>query len=234
RMASPRGTAFAAAMRMIDGIHRHATIMRSAAKPAGASGLAQGDIHMVGVGYRADGCETLAVDQPLLPGIQADDDIAFVTADDLRIGAGRTRHRGTLADLHLYIMDDCADWDIGERHRIAGLHVGLRAGNHFVASRQALRRDDVGDVAVGITNKRNEGRPVGIIFDPLHFGRNIELTPFEVDDPVTLLVAAAAKPHGNAAIVITPAARRLPLGQLLERLTLIKTRAIDDDELAKT
>jgi len=63
----------------------------------------QGNIHVIGVGYRADGCETLAVDQPLLPGIQADDDIALVAADDLRIGAGRTRHRGTLADLHLDI-----------------------------------------------------------------------------------------------------------------------------------
>jgi len=90
----------------------------------------------------------------------------------------------------------------------------------------------VGEFAVGITNKRNEGRPVGIIFDPLHFGRNIELTPFEVDDPVTLLVAAAANRTVMRPLLLRRRSR-LPSVSCLTA-SLIKTRAINDDELAKT
>src|SRR3982750_348019 len=49
RMASARATAFAAAKRMIDRVHRNAAVVRTAAHPALAAGLANRDVHVVGV-----------------------------------------------------------------------------------------------------------------------------------------------------------------------------------------
>ena len=71
RMTAARGAAFAAAVRMIDRVHRDAAIVRTLAEPAIAAGLADRGVHVVGVRHRADRRETLAVDQALLARIQA-------------------------------------------------------------------------------------------------------------------------------------------------------------------
>ena len=98
---------------------------------------------------------------------------------------------------------------------------------------ETLRRDDVGQLAVGIADQRDERRAVGIVFEPLDLGRNIELAPLEVDDAIGLLVAAAAETHGDPASVVAAALRGLALGQRLDRLALVELAAVDDDELAK-
>src|SRR5215475_8510388 len=108
-MATAGGTAFAAAVRVIDRVHRDAAVMRPAAEPALAARLADRDVHMIGVGHRADGAAAAAVDQALLARVQPQDDVVLVPADDLRIGAGRTRELAALADLGLDIVDDGAD-----------------------------------------------------------------------------------------------------------------------------
>src|SRR5579862_2754283 len=54
-MAAARRAAFAAAKGMIDRIHRDAAIVRHAAEPALAAGLADRGVHLVGIGDGADG-----------------------------------------------------------------------------------------------------------------------------------------------------------------------------------
>ena len=80
-----------------------------------------------------------------------------------------------------------------ERHRVAGLHVDMLAGDDRVADRQALRRQDVGQLAVLVFDQRDEGGAVRIVFEPLDLRRHVELAALEVDDAVGLLVAAAAE-----------------------------------------
>src|SRR5258707_802645 len=98
-MAAARGATLAAAMRMIDRIHRHAAIVRLPALPAIAAGLADRDVHVVGVRNRADGGEAASMHEPLLAGIEPNDAIAAVAADDLRIVAGGAGELAALADL---------------------------------------------------------------------------------------------------------------------------------------
>ena len=100
---------------------------------------------MVRIRDRADGGEALAVDQTLLARVQAEDHVTLVAADDLGVGARRTRDRAALADFHLDIVDDRADRDVGDRHRVARLNVDLLARDHLVADRQTLRGEDVGE-----------------------------------------------------------------------------------------
>jgi hypothetical protein len=53
-----------------------------------------------------------------------------------------------LADLQLDVVHDRADRDVADRHGVAGLHVDLTRRPRPVADGQALRRQDVGELAV--------------------------------------------------------------------------------------
>src|SRR5947199_10757573 len=54
RMTAAGGAAFAAAVRMIHRVHGDAAVMRLAAEPAVAAGLADRDVHVIGIGNRDD------------------------------------------------------------------------------------------------------------------------------------------------------------------------------------
>src|SRR3954470_7805249 len=82
RMAAALG---AAAVRVIDRVHGDAAVVRHAALPALAAGLADGGVHVVGIRHRADGGEAAAVHQALLGRIEPEDDIFAVAADDLGV-----------------------------------------------------------------------------------------------------------------------------------------------------
>src|SRR5581483_24576 len=108
-VTAARGAALAAAMRVIDRIHGDTAIMRPAAKPALAAGLADRDVHVIRIRHRADGRGAAAVNQALLAGVQADDHVILVAADDLGVGAGGACKLPALSDLELDIVDDGAD-----------------------------------------------------------------------------------------------------------------------------
>src|SRR5262249_58304070 len=63
-------------------------------------------------------------------------------------------------------------------------------------------------------------------------GGLIELAGLEVDEAQRLLVAAAAKPHRDAAVVVAPAGRNLAFGQRLDWLAAVKRGAVDEHQLA--
>src|SRR3977135_3682015 len=98
-MTATGGAAFAAAVRMVHRIHGDAAVMRLAAEPAVAAGLADRDVHVIRIGYRADGPGAAAVDQALFARVQANDDVVMVAADQLRVGAGGARELTAFADL---------------------------------------------------------------------------------------------------------------------------------------
>ena len=87
---------------------------------------------------------------------------------------------------------------------------------------------NVGLLAVGIFDQRDEARAVGIVFQPLDLARDIELAPLEVDDAIGLLVAAAAEAHGDPAGVVATALLGLADSQRLDRLALVELAAVDD------
>src|ERR1700742_453286 len=63
RVTAARGAAFAAAVRMVDRVHRDAAVMRLAPEPAIAAGLADRNIHVVRIGHCTDGRRAPAVNQ---------------------------------------------------------------------------------------------------------------------------------------------------------------------------
>src|SRR5688572_12387672 len=108
----------------------------------------------------------------------------------------------------------------------------MLARHYGVAHREALRREDVGELAVVIFQQRDEAGAVRIVFEALDLGRHIELAPLEVDLAIALLVAAPAETHRGAAVIVAATARMLALGQLLERLPAVEAIAVDQHQLA--
>src|SRR5690606_38477483 len=144
RMTAARGAAFTTAVRMVDRVHDDAAVVRATAHPAGTAGLADRGVHVVRVGHSTDRTAAAAVHQTLLARVEAQNDVVMIAADDLGVGARRTRDLPALADLQLDVVHDGADRHVAERHDVARLHVDVAAGDHGVAHGQTLRRQDIG------------------------------------------------------------------------------------------
>ena len=167
----PRGAALAAAVRVVDRVHHHAADARADALEAVAAGLADVLVRVVGVRHRADRRHALLPHQAQLARRQPDLRVAAVAADELGVGAGRAGDLAALARLHLDVVHDRADRHRRERHGVARLDVGLGRRDHRVADREPLRRQDVGLLAVGIADQRDERGPVRVVLDPDDLGR---------------------------------------------------------------
>src|SRR5271166_6043310 len=108
-MATARGAPLAAAVRMVDWIHRHAAIVRHAPHPALAAGLADRNVHVIGIGGCTDGRHAPAMHKALLGGIETQDGVFARSTDDLRISSGRARDLSALAELDLDVVDHGTD-----------------------------------------------------------------------------------------------------------------------------
>src|SRR5205814_44077 len=138
RVAAARGATLAAAVRVVDRVLGDAAGQRPLAHPAGAAGLGERLVGVVGVRHRAHRRHAVRADITLLARIQPDDDHAAVAADDLDVSPGGAGDLSALAGLELDIVDDGADRHLADLHRIARLHVDALAGDHLVARRKPL------------------------------------------------------------------------------------------------
>jgi hypothetical protein len=126
----------------------------------------------------------------------------------------------TLTRLHLHVVNDGADRNVGQRHGISRLHVDLLARDHGIADLQALRGQDVAQLAILVLDKRDEGGAVGVVLQPLDLGRHVELQTLEIDHPIAPLVPAATPPGGDPPRIVAPALLGQALGQRFYRLAL--------------
>ena len=76
---------------------------------------------------------------------------------------------------------------------------------------------DVSLLAVDVVQQGDPGAAVRIVLDRVDHGRNAVLVAAEVDQPQLPLVAAAAMPGGDLALVVPPALALLRRQQTLDR-----------------
>src|SRR5688572_367298 len=224
----------AAAVRVVDRVHGDAAGRRADAQPARAARLAEDGVLVVRVADGADGRHALGLHHAHFARGHAQQRAALVAADELDERAGGAGHLAALAGLQLDIVHDRADRDVFQRHRVARLHVDALAGDDHVARLQALRRQDIAELAVLVLHQRDEGRAVRIVLQALDRRRHVELAALEVDQAIPALVAAALAERGQTTVVVAPAALLQALGQFLDRLALVQVRTVDDDDVADT
>src|SRR5690606_26675793 len=89
----------------------------------------------------------------LLARVEANDDHPAVAADDLDVSPGGTSDLAALARLHLDVVANRADRHLAEQHRVADLGVDTLARNHLIAGGQAVRSENVRQLAVLILDE---------------------------------------------------------------------------------
>src|SRR5262245_31859032 len=127
RVATAFRLALAAAVRVVDGIHRGAAHRRALAAPPAAAGLAARDVLVVDVPDLADRRPARERHAAHLTGWETQDREGAVLGDELDARAGRARHLRALARLELDRVDERARRDVLERQRVADTDVGGRA-----------------------------------------------------------------------------------------------------------
>src|SRR4051794_33980067 len=219
-MAAGRGRALASAVRVVHRIHRGAARLRPDALVAIAPRLADRDVLMLGVADRADGGAAVGGDHAHLARGEAQRGALALLRDQLDGGAGGAAHLPAAARLKLDVVDRRAGRDEAQRQRVADGDVGALAGLHPHAHAQAVGREDVALLAVGVVDERDVRGAVGVVLDRGHAAGNAVLGALEVDAPVEALGAAAAVARGDPAVRVAAARLREALGEVALRRLL--------------
>src|SRR5215831_128682 len=118
-MAAALRLALAAAVRMVDGVHRGAAHRRALPAPAAATGLAARDVLVVEVPDLTDGGAARERNAAHLAGREAQNGEGAVLRDELDTRARRAGHLRALARLELDRVDERARRDVLERECVA-------------------------------------------------------------------------------------------------------------------
>src|SRR3954469_7339729 len=162
-VATTRGLALTATVRVVDGVHDHTADGRALALPAHAAGLAPVDVGLLGVADLTDRGAAPDVDEAHLAGRHAQRRARALLGDQLRGVAGRAGDLGAAAGTQLDAVDRRTDRDVAQREVVAHLDVGVGAGLEHRPLAQVLRRHDVALLAVGVVQQRDAGRAVGVV-----------------------------------------------------------------------
>src|SRR5919108_6684554 len=127
-MAAALRLTLAAAVRVVDRVHRRAAHGRTLALPAASARLAAGDVLVVDVADLADRRAARQRHPAHLARGHAQDAVALVLRDELHARAGAPRQLPALARLQLDVVDERAGRDVLERQSVSGFDVGARTG----------------------------------------------------------------------------------------------------------
>src|SRR5690606_32435252 len=227
RMAAARRPALAAAVRMVDRVHRDTAHGRPDAAPALRARLAELAQVVLVVPDLADRRATVHVHLTHLARAEPDGHVGPLAGDDLRGGAGAARKLGALAGLQLHAVHLRADRNVLERQRVARLDRRIGARLDRVADGNPLRREDVPPLAVLIHDERQVRAAVRIVLEPLDPAGDTVLVAPEIDDPVMPAVTAAAMPRRDPALIVAAARLRQRHDERLVRRPLVQL-VVDD------
>src|ERR1700709_2243897 len=114
----------AAAVRVVDRVHRHTAALRPLALVAAATGLADLEVLVLGVGEHADCGATVGADQAHLRGRQAQGHHLALLGGELDRSACRAPELAALAGGELDVVDERAGRHVAKRKRVARFDVG--------------------------------------------------------------------------------------------------------------
>src|SRR6266699_5554898 len=232
RMLPRRGLSLTAAMRVVDRIHRDAAHGGSHAAPAHAPGLADRFQAVLLVADFADRRAAFDVHFANLPGTQAHLGVAPLAGAQLHRSPCRARKLRAPAGLHFHAVNGGSDRDVPQRQGIARFDRRLRTRHVLRAGREALGRDDIAALAIGVAKQREVRAPVRIVLEPLDLGRNTVLVAAKIDDAVMMFVAATLVAHRDVPVDIAAGLLRLLLDQAMVRPALVQIGIDQLDELA--
>ena len=214
--ATALGLTLTTTVGVIDRVHRHTADRRADTEPTGAAGLAEGLLIVVAIADLADRGAALGVDVAQLARRHLERRLTVLDRHQLKAGPGaagdlRAASRHELDAVQAGRRRDDRQREVVPHGVVVGR--GLIGGHDRVAHLQALGGEDVGLDAVGVRDQGEIRRPVRIVLEGLHAGREVEPAALEVHNAVQLLVATAAVAGGDAAVNVAATSLVLGLGE---------------------
>mgnify|MGYP004715940101 CR=1 FL=1 len=183
-------------------VHNGTADGRTDAHVALAAGLTDVNVLVIDVADLADDSHAVRADDAHFAGGHTDLSVAVLLRHQLSSSTGGADELSALAGVHLNVVDDGTDRDVGDGQAVAGLDIGGGGRDDLVASLQADRSDDVALLAVLVLDESDERAAVGVILQAQDGRGDVHLVALEVDDAVLLLVAAAVMTDGDAAVAV--------------------------------
>src|SRR5437764_2365931 len=212
------GLSFAAAVRVVNGVHGYAADVGPDAVPARAPGLAVRDIFVLDVADLTDGRVADDRHAPNLARRHTHLSVVSLLRNQLREAASRAHQLSALARPEFDVVNLRPQRNVSDRQRVSGKDVRLRAAHHGLADFESSGRDDVSLLAVEVRHERDVRRTIRVVLDLRDATGHARLVALEVNDSVEALVAAAATADCDVAVVVAPRYARLRLKQRLLRL----------------
>jgi hypothetical protein len=95
-------------------------------------------------------------------------------------------------------MDQRAQWQILQGHRIPGLDIDFFTTDHHVPDTDLVRGNNISLIAVTVLDQGNSGCSVRVVFNGYHFPRHFGFIATKINQSVFLFMAAADMPAGNS------------------------------------
>src|SRR6266851_1459563 len=222
--------AFSSAVRMIHRIHGHAAHRGLDAAPPRAPGLAEGFVFMVKVAHLAN--RGHAIDGKLAhfaAGHLHQREVPFF-AEQLRRSARGAHGLAAASRVQLEVVHHRAGRNVANHQRVAGKNIRGFAGLHRGADFEPHRMQDVALFAIGVMQQRDVGAAIGVVFDGRNLRGYADFVASEIHLAVLLLVAAAAMPNHDFAVVVASAGALFRLEQSLFGLLLGDMAFVQDGD----
>ena len=233
-MTTAGAFSFTTAHGMIDRVLGNTTNFGPLTFPAVAASLAQFLTFVLDITDLPYGSHAFPMKASYFAGRQLDEyRIAFL-GHKLGRRAGTADQLAAFADLHFDIVNDGTKRHITHGHAIARFDIHRFAGLDGIADLDTDRREDISFFAVRIEKQSDIGTAVGIVFDRGYLGRDIDLVPLEIDQPVFAFVTTAHMPGGNPPVIVAAAAFGQRSEQTPFRAFLGKLRIHDADVVASS
>src|SRR5258705_7261903 len=230
RVTSARGLTFSTTVRVVDRVHRDTAVGGANTLPAIASGLADGDVLVVGVANLANGRHALDEDLAGLARGQLEERVIAFLGDELNLGAGGTGHLRALAGAKFDVVNRRTGGDVLERQSVADENICVGAAHDRLTDGETDGLNDVALLAVRVVDQRDAGAAVRIVFNGRDGAGDAVLVALEVNDAKLLLVTAAVVAHAERTGVVAAAGALFDSEQRLVRLV---RRDVVGDELRR-
>ena len=145
-------------MRMIIRVHNRTADRRADTHVSLTACFTDFNILMVDVAYLTDGRHAGVRDVSQLAGGQSEQRHAVFLRHQLSHVAGCSCELSAAAGIKLNVVYESTGGDVDEGQRVAGLDIRGGAGDNLIADLQALRRDDVRLLAVGVLYQSDKRR----------------------------------------------------------------------------
>jgi hypothetical protein len=188
---------------MIHWIHGDTTNCRSDTAPAFGTGFTQFFKVVLGVGYFTDRGATACRDFAHFTRPQPQGRILAFTRNQLNGSTGTSRDLSTFTWFHLYAVHNRTDRNIAQWQAVTRFDSSIPATLDSITGPQALGRNNISALAVGVQHQRDMRRAVRIMFYALNAAIDTVLVALEVDNTIVFLMTSTAVTRRYATGVVS-------------------------------